>query len=98
MIAQQRCGLISEKAIFTRVLQLVKGAQARQEAATARSRKAHRKRELDKSSQNNGDGSEWDFAPVTYPHIILDGVVDISTNAKIIVDEIESLVRPKHDE
>ena len=50
------------------------------------------------SSQNNGDGSEWDFAPVTYPHIILDGVVDISTNAKIIVDEIESLVRPKHDE
>mmetsp|Transcript_68056 Transcript_68056/g.76197 ORF Transcript_68056/g.76197 Transcript_68056/m.76197 type:complete len:245 (+) Transcript_68056:69-803(+) len=42
------------------------------------------KKEID----NKEDNSEWKFAPVTFPHIILDGNDPIEDNAKRVVKQI----------
>jgi len=34
------------------------------------------------------DNSEWNFAPVTFPHIVLDGNEPIAANAQRVVDVI----------
>ena len=49
-----------------------------------------------KSSDNpDEDNSEWEFKPVDYPHLILDGNDEVATNAQKIVDVIQNLLLNK---
>mmetsp|Transcript_17649 Transcript_17649/g.28889 ORF Transcript_17649/g.28889 Transcript_17649/m.28889 type:complete len:217 (-) Transcript_17649:400-1050(-) len=41
-------------------------------------------------SSDTDDNSEWEFNPVDYPHVILDGNDEVATNAKKIVDVIRN--------
>lgn len=36
------------------------------------------------------DNSEWEFKPVDYPHVILDGNDEVATNAQKVVDVIQN--------
>jgi hypothetical protein len=36
------------------------------------------------------DNSEWEFKPVDYPHVILDGNDEVATNAQKIADVIQN--------
>jgi len=38
---------------------------------------------------NDNDNSEWNFQPVTFPHMILDGRQDVEVNARQITEYIE---------
>ena len=40
------------------------------------------------SDTSDKDNSEWEFKPVDYPHVILDGNDEVATNAQKIVDVI----------
>lgn len=42
------------------------------------------------NSSCSRDNSDWQFAPVTFPHIILDGTKPIKTNASIVVDWLKT--------
>ena len=44
----------------------------------------------EKGGGDDCDNSEWDFQPVNFPHLLLDGRDDIDTNAKKIVVGIQS--------
>lgn len=45
-----------------------------------------------KVKENDLDNSEWDFQAVDFPHIALDGSHDVDTNAKKVIDSIQSLL------
>lgn len=40
---------------------------------------------LDSKTKKNADNSDWDFAPVTFPHVVLDGNLTIDKNAEKLV-------------
>ena len=40
------------------------------------------------SSDNDADNSEWKFAPVTFPHVVLDGMHPVDVNARKLYDAI----------
>ena len=44
------------------------------------------KEENDKDDANDKDNSEWDFAPVDFEHVLLDGLLSIEQNANHVVD------------
>ena len=41
-------------------------------------------------THDDKDNSEWEFKPVDFPHVILDGNDEVSANAKKIVDVIQN--------
>lgn len=41
------------------------------------------------------DNSDWKFAPVAFPHVVLDGFDSVEDNAKKVVDKILEEVQPK---
>jgi len=45
---------------------------------------------VESSDANDEDNSQWNFQPVDYPHVILDGNDEVATNAKKIVDVIQN--------
>ena len=45
-----------------------------------------------KVKENDLDNSEWDFQAVDFPYMALDGSHDVDTNAKKVIDSIQSLL------
>lgn len=45
---------------------------------------------VESSDTADEDNSEWEFQPVDYPHVVLDGNDEVATNAKKIVDVIQN--------
>lgn len=50
--------------------------------------------EKEKQTRPKGDNSEWDFAPVKFPHTSLDGMATIKQNAEIVANGLLELCRP----
>jgi gluconate kinase len=46
--------------------------------------------EKESPSKPNADNNEWDFAPVTFDHIILDGLKPVEENAKRVIQVFNS--------
>ena len=45
---------------------------------------------VESSDTDDKDNCEWEFKPVDFPHIVLDGNDEVVTNAKKIVDVIQN--------
>ena len=48
-----------------------------------------------KDGIGDSDNSDWDFAPVEYPHLLLDGLDNAETNAQKVADALVSLMANK---
>jgi hypothetical protein len=51
--------------------------------------------EQEESKEDDQENSEWDFAPVEYPHDILNGDDPVETNAKLVSDIVKRSVAKK---
>ena len=50
----------------------------------------HATKAVESSDTDDKDNSEWEFKPVDFPHVILDGNDEVASNAKKIVDVIQN--------
>mmetsp|Transcript_11652 Transcript_11652/g.24576 ORF Transcript_11652/g.24576 Transcript_11652/m.24576 type:complete len:209 (-) Transcript_11652:72-698(-) len=63
-------------------------------APTRKSKEDTKERNRAAAEKHNGeDNSEWEFAAVTYPHVVLDGRMDVDINAQRVVETLNSTTR-----
>lgn len=83
---------VAEERILARQGHFYKGANAEAAGASTGDDCANGNDPKDGSNKSDSrDNSEWEFQPVEFPHVVLDGCDSITENAKHIVKVIQKV-------
>lgn len=81
---------IAEERILSRQGHFYKGSNVNTATVSDECTDA-KKQKVGKNSNDSRDNNEWEFQPVDFPHVILDGCDSISKNARRIVEVVRKM-------